>query len=189
MTTITWPVFQHLSINSKQQTKLMEKSPTSQYKVRFNDCDLFGHLNNSRYLDYLINAREDHLAEYYDLDLSAHYKKGFGWVVGSHEISYVIPAVYNEMIKIQSALIHCAADSLEVETVMFDGAATHLKAVMRTKLVHVNTQTGRKEPHGDDFLVWAKTIENNGIDRDIALPLRVKQLKDNLRQNSPTPLK
>ena len=29
--------------------------------TRFSDCDPFGHLNNARYIDYFINAREDHL--------------------------------------------------------------------------------------------------------------------------------
>ena len=45
----------------------MNKNPNLDYKIRFNDGDLFGHLNNSRYLDYFINAREDHLKEYITL--------------------------------------------------------------------------------------------------------------------------
>src|SRR6476620_3436361 len=120
----------------------MEKSPSSQYKVRFNDCDLFGHLNNSRYLDYMINAREDHLANHYKFDLTEHYKSGLGWVVGSHEISYAIPAVYNEIVTIQSSLIHSGEDTLEVEIVMYDLHKTHVKAVMRTNLVYVSIRTG-----------------------------------------------
>ena len=52
----------------------MNKSPNSNYKIRFNDCDMFGHLNNSRYLDYLINAREDHLKDYYSFDFTEYYK-------------------------------------------------------------------------------------------------------------------
>ncbi|HEX9981263.1 MAG TPA: acyl-CoA thioesterase [Flavobacterium sp.] len=159
----------------------MEKSPASQYKIRFSDCDLFGHLNNSRYLDYMINAREDHLAAHYGLDLSAHYKKGFGWVVGSHEIAYVVPAVYNETVTIMSSLIFAGDEHLEVETIMADVAKTHLKAVMRTKLVHVNLTNGRKEKHQDDFLSFAKSIENPEIDRSITLSQRVKEIKEGLK--------
>ena len=29
--------------------------------IRFPDCDPFNHLNNARYIDYFINAREDHI--------------------------------------------------------------------------------------------------------------------------------
>ena len=51
------------------------KEPTSSVIIRFQDCDPFGHLNNARYLDYFINAREDHLAEYYDLDIYERQKQ------------------------------------------------------------------------------------------------------------------
>ena len=30
--------------------------------VRFQDCDPFGHLNNARYIDYFLNARQDQIA-------------------------------------------------------------------------------------------------------------------------------
>ena len=46
----------------------MNKHPNSIYKIRFNDCDMFGHLNNARYIDYLINARQDHLKDEYNFD-------------------------------------------------------------------------------------------------------------------------
>lgn len=32
-------------------------------KIRFIDCDPIGHLNNSKYLDYMLNAREDHVED------------------------------------------------------------------------------------------------------------------------------
>ena len=33
----------------------------SKVLIRFSDCDPFNHLNNARYIDYFINAREDQL--------------------------------------------------------------------------------------------------------------------------------
>ena len=68
--------------------------PKTQYTVRFNDCDPFNHLNNSSYLDYMLNAREDHLKEFYNLNLKDFYAKGIGWVVVAHEIIYIRPASY-----------------------------------------------------------------------------------------------
>ena len=41
--------------------KQLEKTIESKVKIRFPDCDPFNHLNNSKYIDYIINAREDHL--------------------------------------------------------------------------------------------------------------------------------
>ena len=82
------------------------------YRVRFNHCDPFGHLNNSAYIDYMINAREDHLRQFHQLDLDDYYKQGIGWVVSNHEIQYVRPANYNETVCIQSDLIEAADNSV-----------------------------------------------------------------------------
>lgn len=152
----------------------MNINPSSSYKIRFNDCDLFGHLNNSRYIDYFINAREDHLKEYYDLDLSEYYKKGLGWVVGSHEIAYLKPAVYNEIITIQSTLLTVTADLLHVETIMINEKQNQLKAIMRTKLIPVNIKTGKKEQHQIPFTQWAKSIENTAVNKTQDLQERIK---------------
>lgn len=59
----------------------MNKSPSSTYKIRFSDCDLFGHLNNARYLDYFLNAREDHLKEAYNIDLTQFLQQDMAWLI------------------------------------------------------------------------------------------------------------
>ncbi|WP_333601459.1 acyl-CoA thioesterase [Flavobacterium sp.] len=154
----------------------MNITPTSVYTIRFNDCDLFGHLNNARYIDYFLNAREDHLKQYHDLDLTEFYKNNIAWVVGGHEIAYLRPALYNEVVTIQSTLLAADAEYLLVETQMKSENSTHLKAIMRTRFVPINTKTGRKEPHAISFLDWAKTIENTSVVPYGNLQERIKQL-------------
>jgi YbgC/YbaW family acyl-CoA thioester hydrolase len=154
----------------------MNKNPNSIYKIRFNDCDMFGHLNNSRYLDYLINAREDHLKEEYDFDMNKYYKNDLAWVISTHEIAYVRPAMYNEMVVIQSTLLYIEKEFLHVETIMMNESKTHLKAIMRTKLIPINIKTGKKEPHQPEFMDWAKKLENEEIEKELTLQDRTKQL-------------
>jgi acyl-CoA thioester hydrolase len=137
----------------------MNKHPNSSYIVRFGDCDLFGHLNNARYIDYFLNAREDHLRDHYQLNLSTYYKLGVSWLVGSHEINYLRPALYNEQIVISSALISAGDQSLLVELQMMNVEQTQLKAVMWTRFIPVNVQTGKKSNHPVDFMDFAKSIE------------------------------
>ncbi len=139
---------------------MMNKNPHSLHKIRFNDCDLFGHLNNARYLDYFMDAREDHLKNYYDFDLSAYYKKDMAWLVGSHEIAYLRAAQYNEQVIIQSTLLLAETSLLHFEVIMLNESMDQLKSIMRTKLIPVNTKTGRKEQHPAEFLEWAKNLEN-----------------------------
>jgi acyl-CoA thioester hydrolase len=59
----------------------MQKILQSTVKVRFQDCDPFNHLYNTRYLDYFLNSREDQLLDAYNLDaFSGTMDTGrFGW--------------------------------------------------------------------------------------------------------------
>ena len=130
----------------------MEQILESFYSVRFSDCDPFRHLNNARYIDYLLNAREDHLKIYYDMDLASFYKKGTGWVVVQHEISYLRPAELNEKICIRSGLLEHSAEHLLVEMIMLDEKCTHIKALMHTLFIPISLQTGKKVPHSNEFM-------------------------------------
>lgn len=154
----------------------MNKNPNSVYTVRFNDCDLFGHLNNARYIDYFLNAREDHLKEYHNLNLSEYYKKDIAWLVGGHEIAYLRPALYNEVVTIQTTLLIADNEFLYLEAIMMNEKQNHLKAIMRTKFIPINTKTGKKEQHLPEFMEWAKTIENSEIDKQGNLEQRIKQI-------------
>ncbi len=154
----------------------MSKNPSSVYKIRFSDCDLFGHLNNARYIDYFMNAREDHLKDYYNLRLTEYYEKGISWVVSSHEIAYLRSAVYDEMVTIESVLQLAEPDALHVELIMTDEAKSHIKAVMRTQFTPINPKTGKKELHSGEFMDWAKTIEDK-TGADINLRERIKELR------------
>src|SRR6185436_2250565 len=90
------------------------------YTIRFSDCDPFRHLNNARYIDYLLNAREDHLRDHYQMDLAHFYRQGTGWVVMQHEIIYLRPASFNESVCIRSGLLNSSTTHLDVEMLMLD---------------------------------------------------------------------
>ncbi len=141
----------------------MTKTPFSFYTIRFNDCDPLGHLNNARYIDYFLNAREDHLKNDYGLQLSEFYKQGLAWVVGSHEINYLRPARYSEIICIQSSLLEIQNDFLLVEMQMMDEAQIHLKSRLLTTFVAISTKTGKRQNHTDEFMEFAKKIERSDV--------------------------
>jgi acyl-CoA thioester hydrolase len=134
----------------------MEKEPLSFYVIRFSDCDPFGHLNNSRYIDYFLNAREDHLREHYGIDLKTWSQKGIGFVVNRHDIRYLRPANYNERVAIRSALIGWTDTELKVELQMWDEAQKQLKAIVWTDFTRISTLTGRKEAHTQETIDFAR---------------------------------
>lgn len=154
----------------------MEKLLHSFYTVRFGDCDPFAHLNNARYIDYFLNAREDHLRDYYKLSLSDFAKKGLGWVVANHEIYYLRPALYNEQICIQSSIIELGEAHLLVEMVMQDENRQSVKAVMWSKFTCINLKTGRKENHPDDFMDFARQVVLDTVDVSEGIRTRLNSL-------------
>src|SRR5450755_3876159 len=99
----------------------MEKIVSSFARIRFQDCDPFNHLNNSKYIDYFINAREDQVRDEYGLDIfSIAREHGVSWVVSSHQIHFLKPAALMEIVFIESQLIGFTAKSLHVEMQMWD---------------------------------------------------------------------
>lgn len=140
------------------------------YTVRFSDCDPFRHLNNARYIDYFLNAREDHLKEHYEMDLASFYHTGQGWMVLQHEIRYLRPANFNERVCIRSGLLSAGPDHLLVEMLMLDESQKQLKALLHTRFVPVSLHTGRKEPHTVEFMEFIAEKVIPGLNENLLSP-------------------
>lgn len=137
----------------------MEKILKTKRKIRFQDCDPFNHLNNSKYLEYFINVREDQIAEYYDLDIFKYMRTtGLSWVVASNQINYVKPAFTMESVLIESQLIQFTDNLLLVEMKMWNEDETELKAVLWIKFIHYNIQTKKTATHSDDLMNLFKSV-------------------------------
>ena len=58
----------------------MQKEISSLSRIRFSDCDPIGHLNNVKYLEYMLNAREDHVESGYGFTYEEYTRKtGCTW--------------------------------------------------------------------------------------------------------------
>lgn len=156
--------------------KTFEKEPSSEFTIRFQDCDPMGHLNNARFIDYVMNAREDQLLSHYGINLSDYMKKGIGWVIAGHEILYRRPALYNERVKIRTALLEFGNSDLLVEGVVTDMNETHLKALLWTRFVHVNTANGKKEQHNEELLQLFTAVKVD--DRPALIKERLQQFSE-----------
>jgi acyl-CoA thioester hydrolase len=154
----------------------MITNPRTFYIIRFNDCDPLAHLNNSKYLDYFLNAREDHVRENYGIDLKEWALRGLGFVVSRHEIQYIRPATYNEVVCIGSSLIGYGDNYLEVEMLMYDKDQKVLKAILWSKFTHINTRTGKKEEHNEEITGFARQVLVPGIDMSKGMSARIAAL-------------
>lgn len=125
----------------------------SKVKIRFQDCDPFNHLNNGRYLDYFINAREDHLLENYQLDIYAIAReKGLAWVSSNSQMAYIRPVFTSEEVLIESQLIQFSTKHVQVEARMLHLKDLQVKAFCWMGFVHFNLVNSTPILHSENYM-------------------------------------
>lgn len=153
--------------------KVLESTIT----VRFPDCDPFNHLNNARYIDYFMNAREDHLWEAMKFSPYIHAKQtGLSWVVGTNQIAYLKPAQLMETVIIRSTLLKMRERDILVEMTMWNKDSTVLKSILWARFVHFSLTTQRSEVHSETLTQQFQPLEN-AIDESITFEKRVEMVR------------
>ena len=136
-------------------------------QIRYQDCDPLSHLNNGRYIDYFLNAREDHLASFYDINVYDRVREGGqSWVVAKSEIIYRKPAWLMEKVLIRSQVNNYSIKHIEVEMTMYDENEKKLKSIMRSVFVPIDIKTGKAIEHEKKIMdlleeVHVKNITSN----------------------------
>lgn len=157
--------------------------------VRFQDCDPFGHLNNARYLDYFMNARQDQLAEFYGFTLFERGRQASeNWVVTKHQIAYLLPAMLMEQVLIRTRLIHASERVLVVEGLMLDGEGQRLKAVLWAEFTYVSLATGRATRHPEELMGFFAEVQVPAIFEADGFNARVAALREQHRKRGRQPM-
>jgi YbgC/YbaW family acyl-CoA thioester hydrolase len=145
--------------------------------IRFPDCDPFNHLNNARYIDYFINAREDHLMVNMNFNIY-HFaaQKGLSWLVSKNQIAYLKPAFLMETVVIDSTLLKLNEKEVFVEMKMWNEKKDQLKSVLWSHFVHVNLKTQKPEKHSEELMELFGRFENP-LPALISFEERVEQLR------------
>jgi acyl-CoA thioester hydrolase len=160
------------------------KTPESSYVIKFQDCDPLGHLNNVRYLDIFLNAREEHTMQHYALNLMQLLQQyRTAWVVTNHQIAYIRPSGHGKTVHIQTRIIHFDNSTIVVESVMLNESRSKLKAVLWTTYRYISTETGRPTDHSDDLMDLLEQLDDDAIYYDPdGFQERVKRLSKQLKE-------
>jgi len=137
----------------------LPKELESEVIARFQDCDPFGHLNNARYMDYFINAREDHLIHFYNLNIYKHADQAkAAWVISKTQISYLRPVQVMEKVRIRTRVMHYSENSIVVEGLMLDSEGTRLKSMLWVEFAYVSLSSGRPMKHTPELMDLLRNI-------------------------------
>jgi thioesterase III len=162
-----------------QEATSIAKQLDSKARIRFEDCDPFGHLNNGRYIDYFMNAREDQLRDNYQLDIYAHMQQtGNVWVVASSQVAYLQEVKMNEEVIIRTNLRWFTESDLFMEGMMLDPETDRVKAVVWLRFAYLNVRKAVKASHEPQLmeLFRAAAVMGNGKP-DQYFEQRVKELR------------
>jgi acyl-CoA thioesterase FadM len=159
----------------------LERAPASTSRISARDCDVFGDLHQSRYIDLFLEAREHHLITTYDFDPYEYTREtGHCWVAAHYHIVYLQPARFRENVVITTRLIGMTERDLVVEFVMYDAELASLKAVMWSEFRALDILTGRAAAHGAAFHERFAPIVAPLPARTDTLKCRVRDLQDAL---------
>ena len=86
----------------------MEKNGYSIFEteltVRPDDIDMFNHVHNSKYFDYVLAARYEQMEKFYKMPMEEFLESGFGWVVRTAYVDYKRPLKMGDLIKIRTGV-------------------------------------------------------------------------------------
>ncbi|MCX2485688.1 acyl-CoA thioesterase [Pedobacter sp. MR2016-24] len=77
----------------------------SELKVRPDDIDMFNHVHNSKYFDYVLAARYDQMEAFYKMPMESFLESGFGWVVRTAHVDFKRPLLLGDVIKVRTGIL------------------------------------------------------------------------------------
>jgi YbgC/YbaW family acyl-CoA thioester hydrolase len=76
----------------------------SELRVRPDDIDMFNHVHNSKYFDYVLAARYDQMERCYGLSMESFIERGFGWLVRSVYMDYKRPLKMSDYFLVRTGI-------------------------------------------------------------------------------------
>ena len=114
---------------------------TIKIKVRGYHLDMYQHVNNARYLEFLEEARWNYVES--KLDLQEWAKKGFGFVVVNININYRRPATLNQILEIKSEMARISHKSATIKQQIFLDGTTLVIADAEVTFAIVDIHSGK----------------------------------------------
>ena len=120
----------------------MEKEISTVVRVRFSDCDPIGHLNNVKYLEYMLNAREDHVESGYGFTYEEYTRRtGCTWITVQNEIAYLKEVRYNSKVMITSKTIEIGDRISKVEILMKSEDGKTIHSILWLTVIYFNMKS------------------------------------------------
>jgi thioesterase-3 len=125
----------------------MEKNEYSifetELKVRPDDIDMFNHVHNSKYFDYVLAARYEQMEKFYNMPMESFLKSGFGWVVRTAYVDFKRALILGDIIHIRTGILTINEKGCRVQFEIENTKTKKIAADGWFDYVMIDTNTGR----------------------------------------------
>lgn len=77
----------------------------SEIKVRPDDIDMFNHVHNSKYFDYVLAARYEQMDLFYKMPMEHFLESGYGWVVRTAYVDFKRPMILGDTAIVRTGIL------------------------------------------------------------------------------------
>jgi len=135
---------------------------TTQIKVRGYHEDRFGHVNNARYLEFLEEARWEHLEER-GLDTAFFKAHGVFPVVARLSISYRRPASAGDMLHVTTEAVSAGRVRVVITQEALFASSDEICMEAELTVAFLDEKTGRPIPLSEEVLhAWPELSASHG---------------------------
>lgn len=119
-------------------------------QVRWSELDAYGHVNNTKFFDYLSEARNRLLCEAFGLDLRSPEVTSVAWVIARQDVDYLAPIDFRRTpYEVRTAVSDLGRSSARLVAEIRDPDTGRRFARAGTVLVGVDPAAGRSRPWTD----------------------------------------
>jgi thioesterase-3 len=118
----------------------------SELNVRPDDIDMFNHVHNSKYLDYVLAARYEQMDKFYGMSWQSFTEQGYGWVVAKVTIAFKRPLKLGDQLIVKTGILEMTEKGSTVQFEIINKATGKVASdgIFEYVMIDLNTQRSCK---------------------------------------------
>ncbi len=122
------------------------------HKVRLDDIDMFNHVHNSIYLDYVLAARYEQMEQFYGMSMEKFMEMGYGWVVRAVQIDYKRPLGLGDQFSVETGIIEINKQGCRVTFEIINLKTKKTSTTGWFDFIMIDLKTGRGTAVSEDMI-------------------------------------
>jgi thioesterase-3 len=137
---------------NEQATNRQYANFETEHRVRPDDIDMFQHVHNSRYFDYVLAARYEQMERFYGMSMEKFIERGFGWVVSRVFFDYKRPLALGDYFVVRTGIESINGNGCRVSFWITNKATQKISCEGWFEYVMIDIKTGRSQKIPQDII-------------------------------------